>query len=802
MIVCLLLCAVYGTAALAGYIPVSAEEISEEVIIEDDTLTEDGAQDISDQEIAGQEAATEVSDQETVAQEAATEAPDPGLLSQDDSIVVDIQRVESDEYSRAADALMLEQPLLDNAAGEPQKEEETVTDTVTFELLPSGSADTAVPGYAFFTDSIYVDSYGGQLKESAAYVYGQMVQTYAVDQILKKIMYQPALINDPITFTLEMTIEQFENKEYKKTQAYQEALGIITYALQASYDAFLFDYPQVYWLAPPKVSFSMTAKEDPAKKLLDVAVSSVTITAQEAYEGAYDKRNEFYGSVSTAAAAISQRAGQGSTRRDTVEAIHDYICETAVYDYNYGSYPSGSAKYRMIHSAAGIFLDSERKAVCDGYAKAFMILCEKFGIPCAVIPGAVRADGVGHAWNYVQMEDGNWYLIDTTWDDKTPVGRGYFLVGGGTKNSAGVRIDEERAAYTNFSGSQYTKNFAVPALSAVHYHIHKKEYVSNNDATCMADGTKTYVCEVEGCGYTDTVTEEGTRLAHIFADYISDQNATCMADGTKTAQCARGCGTRDTVPEKNTRRTHKFEKYVSDQNATCMSDGTKTAQCVYGCGVRDTVPDAGTRIAHRFTEYRSDNNAGWYQDGTKTARCSYGCGVLDTVSEEGSAKIPTAVLNVTSLRLEKGQATSGVTVSGLCEGDSVIGWKTSDPSVVKVSKTGRIKAQKKTGRATVTAVLASGLEKKVKVKVQKKPVRTKTIAEVPAEITVKAGKKWKLKPQVQPFTSKEKLTFSTSKSSVAKVTKKGVVKALKKGKAVITVRSGKKTVKCIVKVKK
>ena len=38
------------------------------------------------------------------------------------------------------------------------------------------------------------------------------------------------------------------------------------------------------------------------------------------------------------------------------------------------------------------------------------------------------------------------------------------------------------------------------------------EYVSNNDATCASDGTKTAVCSV--CGKTDTVTDEGTREGH------------------------------------------------------------------------------------------------------------------------------------------------------------------------------------------------------------------------------------------------------------------------------------------------
>lgn len=63
-----------------------------------------------------------------------------------------------------------------------------------------------------------------------------------------------------------------------------------------------------------------------------------------------------------------------------------------------------------------------------------------FGIPCVIVQGyATNTDGYteNHAWNYVML-DGNWYAIDTTWDDPiiegwTPFENSYkykyFLVG-------------------------------------------------------------------------------------------------------------------------------------------------------------------------------------------------------------------------------------------------------------------------------------------------------------------------------------------------------------------------------------
>lgn len=58
--------------------------------------------------------------------------------------------------------------------------------------------------------------------------------------------------------------------------------------------------------------------------------------------------------------------------------------------------------------------------VCEGYARAFAVLCRKVGIPCVLVDGVARADlsetPLDHMWNYVQLE-GQWYAVDVTWND-------------------------------------------------------------------------------------------------------------------------------------------------------------------------------------------------------------------------------------------------------------------------------------------------------------------------------------------------------------------------------------------------
>ena len=152
---------------------------------------------------------------------------------------------------------------------------------------------------------------------------------------------------------------------------------------------------------------------------------------------------------------------------------------------------------------------------------------------------------------------------------------------------------------------------------------------SRTTATCTADGVTIYTAEYDG--KTDAKTVDTPATGHSFTDYESNGDATCQADGTKTAECDYGCGTTDTVADEGSKLDHKFTKYVSNNDATCQADGTKTAECDYGCRSTDTVADEGSKLDHKFTKYVPNNDATCQADGTKTAECDYGCGTTDTI---------------------------------------------------------------------------------------------------------------------------------------------------------------------------
>ncbi len=235
---------------------------------------------------------------------------------------------------------------------------------------------------------------------------------------------------------------------------------------------------------------------------------------------------------------------------------------------------------------------------------------------------------------------------------------GDFVWDSGTVTTPATCTGKGVRTYTCTSSS-HTKTEDIPALN---HSFAGQEYVSDNNATCEQDGTKTARCVrygTGGCTETDTVTDTGSKLGHLFEDYVSNNDATCEQDGTKTAKCVRygtgGCTETDTVTDTGSKLGHFFEveDYVSNNDATCEQDGTKTAKCVRygtgGCMATDTVTDTDSKLGHLFEDYVSNNDATYAHDGTKTAKCvRYDqCGETHTMPDEGSRLIAPPLYRVT-----------------------------------------------------------------------------------------------------------------------------------------------------------
>ena len=89
--------------------------------------------------------------------------------------------------------------------------------------------------------------------------------------------------------------------------------------------------------------------------------------------------------------------------------INDYLSDNCEYDYDALENQEIVANK---NDAYGALVD--KKAVCEGYARAFQLLCSKLDLECVSIVGTT--DNIAHQWNCVKI-GGSWYHIDATWND-------------------------------------------------------------------------------------------------------------------------------------------------------------------------------------------------------------------------------------------------------------------------------------------------------------------------------------------------------------------------------------------------
>lgn len=114
-------------------------------------------------------------------------------------------------------------------------------------------------------------------------------------------------------------------------------------------------------------------------------------------------------------ARVMNRADQWKDNCFRLEKyIHDSVVKSVAYDYD----ALNAGECYNAHSIVGAFL--EHKAVCEGIAKAFKLLCNIYGMKCMVVLGKANPEGnfsgdTYHAWNIIKLGRGS-YHVDVTWD--------------------------------------------------------------------------------------------------------------------------------------------------------------------------------------------------------------------------------------------------------------------------------------------------------------------------------------------------------------------------------------------------
>lgn len=167
---------------------------------------------------------------------------------------------------------------------------------------------------------------------------------------------------------------------------------------------------------------------------------------------------------------IVSNAPSDATQLELELYVHDYIIDNCEYDYE-------SAESDEVNdntgNAYGVLI--EGKAVCEGYSRAFQLLCKELGLECVNVRGV--SDNENHMWNCVII-DGQWYQIDVTWDDadgeQKEIARYLYF----NLNDEKMYKDHKASElFDNISDDEYLNlksnaNLFVPQCTATEYNYH------------------------------------------------------------------------------------------------------------------------------------------------------------------------------------------------------------------------------------------------------------------------------------------------------------------------------------------
>lgn len=139
------------------------------------------------------------------------------------------------------------------------------------------------------------------------------------------------------------------------------------------------------------------------------------------FENTQDGNNRAYEIYKEAKSVLNQIISDDMTDYEKALSIFDWICLNTVYDH---SMYEGNITSHPCYYLEGVFTTGY--AVCDGYSKAYSLMCNMLGIECIRITGEAVTDSGrgGHAWNKILVDTDNnlengkeCYLIDITWTE-------------------------------------------------------------------------------------------------------------------------------------------------------------------------------------------------------------------------------------------------------------------------------------------------------------------------------------------------------------------------------------------------
>ena len=314
------------------------------------------------------------------------------------------------------------------------------------EELFAGYAEKILYGYSI---SAFRSSAGNRLSESEKALYD-----YLKEQIEK--------VAEGTT-----TSTQFTMKDTDKLSKWLEGNSFATEGelnqklnslLQSVTSALLSDCVyELYWFDKTEGTGMNLSYSSNGGKNITVTLLKISFSVAKEYQGSgYNKDTPTVDTNKTGGASAAKikalevvADNSAKTDYEKLIAYRDYICTQVSYNNNAASndYTGGYGDpWQLIYVFDG---DQNTNVVCEGYAKAFMYLCDlttwqDSSLSCYLATGVMDGGtGAGeHMWNIVTMGNQN-YLVDVTNSDASSVGAAVlgassplFLVGNSTGSIA------------------------------------------------------------------------------------------------------------------------------------------------------------------------------------------------------------------------------------------------------------------------------------------------------------------------------------------------------------------------------
>ena len=276
-----------------------------------------------------------------------------------------------------------------------------------------------------------------------------------------------------------------------------------------------------------------------------------------------------------------------------VRYFDNWLCTNNYYE-NIGastSYTSTSTYY-YCHTSYGCLLKGY--GVCESYARAMSSLLDAAGIPNLYAVGT--GNGGGHAWNYVQMPDGRFYLQDSTWNDTTAPSHNYstykWLLIGSSYDASAHRPQGRR-----FAAGSY---FSFPSPSGSSYLAQVEAFNLNKSTVNLTQGSTTTLSLNDG-GYYKSLKKDWSSSNASVAKVDQNGKVTAVAPGEATITLTVGSSASSGYKTlKCTVYVYKASKLTFNENGKTTYIKTQTANPFKSEMVFLTLSLQGSRNAQQM----------------------------------------------------------------------------------------------------------------------------------------------------------------------------------------------------------